>query len=84
MSLEHVVRPAADEPAGALILLHGRGTNEYDLAPLADVLDPERRLLAVTPRAPLVLPPGGTRALFPSFRMLSRLLFDRTNGLLAP
>jgi hypothetical protein len=31
------------------------------------------------------LPPSGSsRALFPSFRMLSRLLFDKTNGLLAP
>src|SRR5204863_3405025 len=27
--------------------------------PLLDVLDPERRLLGVTPRAPLALPPGG-------------------------
>jgi phospholipase/carboxylesterase len=55
----HVVRPAAGEPDGALVLLHGRGTSEHDLAPLLDMLDPDRRLLGVTPRAPLTLPPGG-------------------------
>ncbi len=27
--------------------------------PLLDVLDPERRLLGLTPRGPLSLPPGG-------------------------
>ena len=58
-SLVHVVRPPAGEPAGALVLLHGRGTSEHDLLPLLDVLDPDRRLLGVTPRAPLTLPPGG-------------------------
>ena len=58
-ALVHVARPPAGEPAGALVLLHGRGTNEHDLGPLVDVLDPERRLLGVTPRAPLTLPPGG-------------------------
>lgn len=53
------VRSAAAEPRGALVLLHGRGTDENDLAPLADVLDPRRELIAVTPRGPLQLPPGG-------------------------
>jgi phospholipase/carboxylesterase len=53
------VRDAAGEPAGALVLFHGRGTSEFDLAPLLDALDPERRLLGITPRGPLVLPPGG-------------------------
>jgi phospholipase/carboxylesterase len=52
-------RPAAGEPEGALVLLHGRGADEHDLYPLLDVLDPERRLLGLTPRAPLQLPPGG-------------------------
>ena len=37
-------RPAAGEPEGALVLFHGRGANEYDLLPLLDALDPERRL----------------------------------------
>ena len=52
-------RPPADEAAGALVLLHGRGADENDLYPLLDALDPERRLLGVTPRGPLSLPPGG-------------------------
>jgi phospholipase/carboxylesterase len=53
------VREAAGEPAGALVLLHGRGADEFDLEPLLDALDPDRRLVGVLPRAPLVLPPGG-------------------------
>jgi phospholipase/carboxylesterase len=60
-------RPAAsqgDDPhsrtvTGALVLLHGRGADEHDLFPLLDLLDPERRLLGVTPGGPLHLPPGG-------------------------
>jgi phospholipase/carboxylesterase len=59
MSLVHRIRPAAGEPEGALVLFHGRGTSEHDLFPLLDELDPERRLLGVTPRGPLSLPPGG-------------------------
>ena len=57
--LVHEVRPAAGEPEGAIVLFHGRGTSEHDLLPLIDELDPERRLLGVTPRGPLTLPPGG-------------------------
>lgn len=57
--LPHRLRPPAAEPRGALVLFHGRGTSEHDLFPLIDELDPDRRLTAVTPRAPLVLPPGG-------------------------
>jgi phospholipase/carboxylesterase len=59
LSLEVLVRPPAGEPEGALVLLHGRGANEQDLYPLLDYLDPEQRLVAATPRAPLQLPPGG-------------------------
>jgi phospholipase/carboxylesterase len=55
-SLVYRERPPAAEPAGLLVLHHGRGTSELDLLPLADVLDPERRLHVVTPRAPLQLP----------------------------
>ncbi|HXE46336.1 MAG TPA: phospholipase [Conexibacter sp.] len=54
--LAHRVRAAAGTPQGALVLLHGRGTDEHDLLPLADALDPERRLVAVAPRGPLTLP----------------------------
>ena len=70
MTLEHLLREPDGEPAGALILNHGRGTDERDLHGLLDALDPERRLLGVTPGAPLgaadvasrsdvPVPPGG-------------------------
>jgi phospholipase/carboxylesterase len=58
-ALVHRVRPAAGEPEGALVLFHGRGADERDLEPLLDALDPERRLVGLTPRGPLSLPPGG-------------------------
>ena len=58
-ALDALTRPAAGEPQGSLVLLHGRGADEADLAPLLDLLDPGRRLLGVTPGAPLRLPPGG-------------------------
>ena len=80
-------RPAAGEPAGSLVLLHGRGADERDLHPLLDALDPERRLLGVTPRGPLSLPPGGAHwyrlagiptpdpaTFWPSFELLSAWL----------
>jgi phospholipase/carboxylesterase len=54
--LIYAERPAEAEPAGLLVLHHGRGTSEQDLLPLADLLDPERRLHVVAPRAPLQLP----------------------------
>jgi phospholipase/carboxylesterase len=59
VTLTALQRPAAGDAAGLLVLLHGRGADEHDLFPLLDVFDPERRLLGVTPRAPLALPPGG-------------------------
>jgi phospholipase/carboxylesterase len=49
-------RPAAGDPAGLLVLHHGRGADEHDLLGLGDVLDPEQRLHVVTPRAPLTVP----------------------------
>ena len=58
-SLEHRLRPPAGDPEGALFLFHGRGTDENDLFPLFDVLDPDRRLLGASARGPLSLPPGG-------------------------
>jgi phospholipase/carboxylesterase len=58
-ALAHLVRPAARQPEGALILLHGRGTDEHDLVPLMRALDPRRRLVGVSARGPLSLPPGG-------------------------
>lgn len=57
--LVHELRPADGEPAGAIVLLHGRGTSERDLLPLLDVFDPDRRLVGACPRGPLELPPMG-------------------------
>src|SRR6476660_743104 len=54
--LFHLERAASADPEGLLVLHHGRGTDEGDLLRLADFLDAERRLLVVTPRAPLQLP----------------------------
>jgi phospholipase/carboxylesterase len=54
--LDYVERPAAAAPTGLLVLHHGRGSDEQDLIGLADLLDPERRLRVVSPRAPLRLP----------------------------
>jgi phospholipase/carboxylesterase len=52
-------REASAEPEGLLVLFHGRGADEHDLFPLLDLLDPQRRLLGLTPRGPLSLPPRG-------------------------
>jgi phospholipase/carboxylesterase len=81
------VREPAGDPEGALVLLHGRGADEYDLSGLVDVLDPDRRLLGVCPRGPLSLPPGGAHwyavrrvgfpdpeTFFPTFQRLSSWL----------
>jgi phospholipase/carboxylesterase len=60
MSLVHLIREPRDGPLGALVLNHGRGADEHDLHGLLDELDPDRRLLGVTPGAPLTgVPPGG-------------------------
>jgi phospholipase/carboxylesterase len=55
-NLAYAERPAEGDPQGLLVLHHGRGTSEQDLLPLADVLDPARRLHVAAPRAPLELP----------------------------
>ena len=56
--LEHRLRSVSD-PAGLIVLFHGRGADENDLWPLFDVFDPDERFMGVTPRGPLSLPPGG-------------------------
>ena len=58
--LPHRIREANGEPEGALVLLHGRGTDEDHLFDMFDELDPERLLVGVAPRAPHELPPGGS------------------------
>jgi phospholipase/carboxylesterase len=57
--LSYRTRPAAGTPEGLLVLLHGRATDENDLYPVLDFLDPEHRLAGITVRGPLALPPGG-------------------------
>jgi phospholipase/carboxylesterase len=59
MSLTYRTRPAEGDPEGLLVLFHGRGADEHDLFPVLELLDPDHRLLGVTPRGPLSLPPGG-------------------------
>ena len=87
MTLDALERPAEGEPAGTLVLIHGRGADEHDLFPLLDALDPERRLRGLTPGGPLALPPGGRHwyrlggiptpepeTFWPSFEALSAFL----------
>jgi phospholipase/carboxylesterase len=57
-AFRHRLRPARGDPEGALVLFHGRGTSEHDLYPLIDLLDPEARLIGITPRGPLELGGG--------------------------
>ena len=56
--LDYRERLAQGDAAGLLVLHHGRGSDEEDLLPLADALDPQQRLHVVTPRAPLTLSGG--------------------------
>ena len=54
-----IEREASGAPEGAFVLFHGRGADERDLFPLFDIVDPRRRLLGISVRGPLSLPPGG-------------------------
>jgi phospholipase/carboxylesterase len=58
-SLTHIIQPprAVGGPHPALIMLHGRGTDERDLSGLAQFLDP--RLFVVSARAPFPFQYGG-------------------------
>jgi phospholipase/carboxylesterase len=89
VSLAYRTRPPAGEPEGLLVLFHGRGADEHDLFPVLDLLDPEQRLLGVTPRGPLSLPPGGAHwyalgglgtpdpgTFLPTYELASRWLDD--------
>jgi phospholipase/carboxylesterase len=78
-------RAAAGEPEGLLVLHHGRGTDERDLIRLADLLDSERRLRVVTPRAPLTLPgsPGYHWYLVPRVGYPDRQTFEAAREALA-
>jgi phospholipase/carboxylesterase len=54
----NVVSPL-DAGERLLVLIHGYGADEADLAPLAPVLDPEGRFSTICPRGPIDLPNGG-------------------------
>jgi phospholipase/carboxylesterase len=84
-ALEYRERPADGDPAGLLVLHHGRGADEHDLLGLADVLDPERRLHVVTPRAPLRIPgwPGHHWYVVPRVGYPDRETFDAAYRALA-
>jgi phospholipase/carboxylesterase len=84
-ALPYRERPAAGEAAGLLVLHHGRGADEHDLLGLGDVLDPERRLHVVTPRAPLTIPgwPGHHWYVVPRVGYPDRETFDAAYDKLA-
>ena len=59
LSLVHLTRPPREPQPGApplLLLLHGVGSHEADLFPLAEELD--RRFFGVSARGPNTLQPG--------------------------
>jgi phospholipase/carboxylesterase len=78
-------RPAVGEAVGLVVLHHGRGTDEQDLLGLADVLDPDRRLHVVTPRAPLTIPgwPGHHWYVVPRVGYPDKATFDAAYAKLA-
>jgi phospholipase/carboxylesterase len=84
-SLFHLERAASTSPVGLLVLHHGRGSDERDLLGLADLLDPDRRLQVVTPRAPLQLPgsPGYHWYLVPRVGYPDRESFEAARAALA-
>ena len=91
--LVHLVREPQGPAQGALVLNHGRGSDERDLYPLLDELDPDRRLVGVTTGAPLTnVAPGGRhwytvpRVGYPdpaTFHRSYELLCEFVDGLLA-
>ena len=52
MTLEHIDRPAAGDPVGALVFFHGYSGNPADFVELLNKVDPERRFHGYLPRAP--------------------------------
>jgi phospholipase/carboxylesterase len=78
-------RPSDGEPSGLLVLHHGRGADEHDLLALADVLDPQRRVHVVTPRAPLTVAgwPGNHWYLVPRVGFPERDTFHASYALLS-
>ena len=83
--LRFLERPAEGDPAGLLILHHGRGSDAPDLLGLADLLDPQRKLHVAAPRAPLALPgsPGFHWYVVPRVGYPDRDTFDAARAALA-
>jgi phospholipase/carboxylesterase len=65
VTLDHLLREPEGAAQGLLVLNHGRGTTEGDLYGLLDELDPARRLLGVTPGAPLSAEEVAARSALP-------------------
>jgi phospholipase/carboxylesterase len=84
-ALAYAERPSAGEPAGLLILHHGRGSDERDMLALAGDLDPARHLYVVAPRAPLTLAgsPGYHWYTVPRVGYPDAATFQRAYSLLA-
>ncbi len=76
-------RTSDGAPAGALILIHGRGADEDDLFPLFDLLDPAQRLLGISPRGPFGPPPGARWYLPAPIGFPHAESFLESNGILA-
>jgi phospholipase/carboxylesterase len=59
MELDVYTIDGRGEPERLLFLMHGYSANEYHLAALGPLMDPEARFLVAAPRAPLSIPPRG-------------------------
>ncbi|GAK97597.1 serine esterase [Nonlabens tegetincola] len=57
LSIKHIIRPAVQENAPLLLLLHGYGSNEEDLFSFSSEIDPN--IFVVSARAPYEIPPYG-------------------------
>jgi len=59
MELDVYTIDGRGEPERLLFLMHGYSANEYHLAALGPLMDPQARFLVAAPRAPLSIPPRG-------------------------
>ena len=82
-SLTFQERPATGDPAGLLVLHHGRGADDHDLLGLGEMLDPGRQWHVVTPRAPLDIGGGYHWYLVPRVGYPDPRTFHAASGMLA-
>jgi predicted esterase len=59
LMLPCAMRAPYGDPSGMLVLLHGRGTDEHDIFPLLETIDPARRVLGIAPRGLVESDPEG-------------------------